>query len=63
MRTRTPYIVCVLSAAALVAPFVIRVQAQAPDQNQEAAAEPSFRASTNLVVIPISVTEIGRAHV
>src|SRR5580698_105648 len=67
MRTRTPYIVRVLCGAAWAALFVIRVQAQtpnpAPNQNQETAAEPSFRASTNLVVIPVSVTDASNRFV
>lgn len=67
MHARTPHIVCVLSAAALVAMLTIRTQAQAPNpapsQNQETAAEPSFRTSTNLVVIPVSVTDASNRFV
>jgi Ca-activated chloride channel family protein len=53
VRARRPHIVCVSCAAALTAVFAILT----PGQTPESAPTPSFRSSTNLVVIPVSVTD------
>ncbi len=63
MRARTPYIVCVVCAAALVAFFASRAPGQTQEASKEPAEEPSFRSSTNLVVIPVSVTDTSNRFV
>jgi VWFA-related protein len=68
MRART-YIVCAFCAAALIALVSTRAPGQEPAQgkNQEPAKDPageaSFHSSTNLVVIPVSVTDASNRFV
>jgi Ca-activated chloride channel homolog len=61
VQARAPYIVCVLCAATLVVAFARlglgQTPVQAQDDPKEAPGGASFRSSTNLVVIPVSVTD------
>ena len=63
MPARAPYIVCVVCAAALVAVFASLAPGQTQEAPKESAGEPSFRSSTNLVVIPVSVTDASNRFV
>jgi Ca-activated chloride channel family protein len=63
VRARASYIFCGLCAAALVALFASLAPGQTQETPKEAAAEASFRSSTNLVVIPVSVTDASNRFV
>jgi Ca-activated chloride channel family protein len=63
VRAKAAYIVCVLCAAALAVVFTARAPGQTQEAKEPALPEPSFRSSTNLVVIPVSVTDASNRFV
>jgi Ca-activated chloride channel family protein len=63
VRAKATYIVCVLCAAVLAVVFTTRAPGQTQEAKEPALPQPSFRSSTNLVVIPVSVTDASNRFV